>query len=276
MDLEVEVSTASLARVGASGSRQAVRANLFHDNPLKLRDLPLALVGGVTTLTKEQYEQQFKLGTSFYLVLAEDKRIFVGLKNVADDKATAEYYWMHSWHIPMEDVEAHWTKQASKQEMHDYALKSVTEFQPSLTEIVRLTPVDGMMQPPIAMHDLLPIEPPLGRVTLLGDAAHPMTPCKNLPLIHEGSTADNLQVRGEGGNHALQDGLNLARAISEAKGSDVPSMLKAYEKEMIPRASEAVTNSRKAAEDRDALGSRIRAGWVGCRKQGGKSVESQA
>jgi 2-polyprenyl-6-methoxyphenol hydroxylase-like FAD-dependent oxidoreductase len=70
-----------------------------------------------------------------------------------------------------------------------------------------------------------------GRVTLLGDAAHPMTP--------------NL---GQGACQALEDAVVLARCL--AKGGDVPAALRAYEAQRIRRTSTIVRQS-------------WRIGWVG-------------
>jgi 2-polyprenyl-6-methoxyphenol hydroxylase-like FAD-dependent oxidoreductase len=65
-----------------------------------------------------------------------------------------------------------------------------------------------------------------GRVTLLGDAAHPMTP--------------NL---GQGACQAIEDALVLAHHLSS--GPDVPSSLRRYESERIPRTRSVVRASRR-------------------------------
>jgi 2-polyprenyl-6-methoxyphenol hydroxylase-like FAD-dependent oxidoreductase len=66
-----------------------------------------------------------------------------------------------------------------------------------------------------------------GRVTLLGDAAHPMTP--------------NL---GQGACQALEDAVVLARRLGE--GGDPVRALRAYEAERAPRANAFVIRSRQA------------------------------
>ncbi len=63
-----------------------------------------------------------------------------------------------------------------------------------------------------------------GRVTLLGDAAHPMTP-----------------YLGQGGCQAIEDALALARAL--ASGKIVEDALRAYEAERIPRTTMFVKRS---------------------------------
>ena len=65
-----------------------------------------------------------------------------------------------------------------------------------------------------------------GRVTLLGDAAHPMTP--------------NL---GQGACQAIEDALVLARHL--ASGTSPESALRRYESERIPRTGSIVTASRR-------------------------------
>lgn len=68
-----------------------------------------------------------------------------------------------------------------------------------------------------------------GRVTLLGDAAHPMT--------------TNLS---QGGCQAIEDGVVLARCLREH--DDVRSALRAYESARIPRTSALVKRSHRIAQ----------------------------
>jgi len=65
-----------------------------------------------------------------------------------------------------------------------------------------------------------------GRVTLLGDAAHPM-----LPFL------------GIGASMAIEDGLVLRRAVMEA--GDLPEGLARYERARVDRAAEVVITSRE-------------------------------
>ena len=79
-----------------------------------------------------------------------------------DDKAAEEKFW---------------TANASKEELHSFVMNDMDGFHPVFTEILRSSPVDGILHPPILMRDMTPPKLPRGRVTLLGDAAHPMVPC---------------------------------------------------------------------------------------------------
>ena len=86
-----------------------------------------------------------------------------------------------------------------------------------------------------------------GRVTLLGDAAHPMTP--------------NF---GQGGCQAIEDALVLARML--AMHSDLPGALRSYEAERIARTSPIVLRSRQAgvlAQLENPMACRIREFTVG-------------
>jgi 2-polyprenyl-6-methoxyphenol hydroxylase-like FAD-dependent oxidoreductase len=68
-----------------------------------------------------------------------------------------------------------------------------------------------------------------GRVTLLGDAAHPMTP--------------NL---GQGAGQALEDAVVLARSLADA--GDVEPALRRYEAVRAPRANAFVVRSRRVGQ----------------------------
>lgn len=69
-----------------------------------------------------------------------------------------------------------------------------------------------------------------GRVALLGDAAHPMTP--------------NL---GQGGCQALEDAAVIARLTAGADGGAVPSALASYTAARLPRTTDVTRWSRRAA-----------------------------
>jgi salicylate hydroxylase len=73
-----------------------------------------------------------------------------------------------------------------------------------------------------------------GRVTLIGDAAHPMSPFK-----------------GQGANQALQDGPALARALARSRPEPA---LRTFEREMIRRAGAKVRASYDAAKALHAPG----------------------
>jgi salicylate hydroxylase len=67
-----------------------------------------------------------------------------------------------------------------------------------------------------------------GRLTLLGDAAHPM-----LPHL------------GQGANQSIEDGMALATILSRASAMDVPAALLAYERLRRERVAEVQLGARK-------------------------------
>lgn len=67
-----------------------------------------------------------------------------------------------------------------------------------------------------------------GRLTLLGDAAHPM-----LPHL------------GQGANQSIEDGMALATILSQVENADVPEALKAYERLRRERVAEVQLGARQ-------------------------------
>jgi salicylate hydroxylase len=67
-----------------------------------------------------------------------------------------------------------------------------------------------------------------GRLTLLGDAAHPM-------LSHQ----------GQGVNRAIEDGVALSILLQGSTSSEVPNILQAYERLRKPRTDMVQTEARK-------------------------------
>jgi 2-polyprenyl-6-methoxyphenol hydroxylase-like FAD-dependent oxidoreductase len=93
-------------------------------------------------------------------------------------------------------------------------------------QAIAATPPEAILRNDLS--DLAPLKRwGRGRITLLGDAAHPMTP--------------NL---GQGACSALEDAVVLARHIARARGAlGVPAALAAYEQERIGRARMLVNGS---------------------------------
>jgi 2-polyprenyl-6-methoxyphenol hydroxylase-like FAD-dependent oxidoreductase len=97
-----------------------------------------------------------------------------------------------------------------------------------IPEIIATTDPASIIQNDVADR------PPLarwsvGRATLLGDAAHPMTP--------------NL---GQGACQALEDAVVLARCLDDA--TDLAAALRTYEQRRIPRTSQLVRQSRRIGQ----------------------------
>lgn len=82
-----------------------------------------------------------------------------------------------------------------------------------------------------ALHDREPLARwSAGRVTLLGDAAHPMLP-----------------FRAQGANQAVEDALSLAVCLADADAATAPAALRRYEALRVPRTTAVQQGSRGSA-----------------------------
>jgi len=107
----------------------------------------------------------------------------------------------------------------------DALLAEFRDFEPSARSILMATPPDQCFKWGIFDRDPLPVWS-TGRVTLLGDAAHPTTP-----------------FLGQGAAIALEDGIVLARAIVAA--GSVAEALARYEQARVARANAVLVASRE-------------------------------
>lgn len=95
---------------------------------------------------------------------------------------------------------------------------------PPTDALIESTPEDGITHTDV--YDRVPVKRwSEGRVTLLGDAAHPMT-----------------FDAGQGAMQAIEDGQALTRAVE--REHDVAAALRVYETTRIPRTSELVRSAR--------------------------------
>lgn len=133
----------------------------------------------------------------------------------------------------------HWLQSATQEEKLAYVLKKVAKLPPKFREIFEATPAAGIKAEPHIWRDLeLEAESvPAGRVILMGDAAHAMTP-----------------FRGEGGYHTFIDALHLSRMLGSLDVGDIQAVKAAvaeYNAEMLERGVEAVRNSRNDQQARN-------------------------
>lgn len=198
--------------LGADGVRSAVRTQLFGaDRPrftgymayrglVPFASLPAGVVEPTSCLSTGP-------GRSFtrYLVRGGSIVNFVGLTERDD------------WR------EEGWSIRATVKEM----LNEYSGWYEGVRTIIAATPPDGLFK--WALFDREPLaEWTRGRVTLIGDAAHPM-----LPFL------------GQGAAMGIEDGMVIARAFAAAGSID--EALRRYVEARLPRANWVLTESRKTA-----------------------------
>jgi 2-polyprenyl-6-methoxyphenol hydroxylase-like FAD-dependent oxidoreductase len=205
--LIVRLSDGSEARgdllVGADGLRSTVRAQLLNDGEPRYAGYTswrgVCEVAGVAdpSFTSESWGP----GLRFGIVPIDQGRT----------------YWFATANVPPGGIDA--------PDAHAELHSRFSGWHEPIGALIENTPASAIVRTDI--HD----RPPLrhwgrGRVALLGDAAHPMTP--------------NL---GQGGGQAVEDAVVLARCL--AAEAEVPVALARYEALRLPRANDFVIRSRR-------------------------------
>lgn len=207
-----------------------------------LQVVPLTAIVGELTLSGKAFRRQLALGHSAYNLINPELGFigFVGLHHTLPDGASGHFFWIFMQPDP-DDVShpQHWLQMTSQREKLDHVLKTVAKLPPKFREIFELTPADGVRKEPHVWRDLELDSLPAGRVVLVGDAAHAMTPS-----------------RGEGAFHAFIDAIKLTAALSrlhaDAKINDIVAVKVAvaeYHAEMLKRGSAAVRSSRSSYQE---------------------------
>ncbi|KAI1875059.1 uncharacterized protein JN550_002488 [Neoarthrinium moseri] len=233
--------------VGADGVHSVVREHVLQrPNDEVLNLIPTSTIIGEVHLSGAAFERQLSLGHSCYVVAAPSSsaRLFVGLQQANDDGNSGEYYWFFMTYDEEACRPNHWLRTASRQEKLDYAKKTAAEMDSKFTEIMELTPASGIKDTFFTHRDAEIRSLPTGRVALVGDAAHPMTP-----------------FRGEGGCHAITDALNLSKVlgkIEKGENGDIAAAIEGYHAEVLERGSNAVLSSRNAHK---TMGQKPPVGW---------------
>ncbi|OEU17139.1 FAD/NAD(P)-binding domain-containing protein [Fragilariopsis cylindrus CCMP1102] len=217
-----------------------------------------------TNLTRQQQKQkQIQLsalldGETVFQTADGTTRIYL----MPYSKKNNEYMWQLSFPIPDEEIALDLSRRGPKA-LKDEALRRCQSWHVPIPEILNATPIELVSGYPVYDRDLLTAEilstsrrreiiPRLLTTTtgtdsastsssfsflpttLLGDAAHPMSPFK-----------------GQGANQALIDALSLARILYRVhcrEGRSLGDALELYEKEMMDRSSTKVRASSEAAK----------------------------
>ena len=156
-----------------------VRSQLLGSQAPQINSLGASMIFGEVTLGKAQYEIQLNIARSFYLLHGKDFQILIALSSVAEDQLTAQYYWILTWADPEASNQNYWALTASPEERLAFALKKLENVPDCFATVVKITMAERVSSP-FKVMDFVPKGLPRGRVSLIGDAAHTMTPCKFL------------------------------------------------------------------------------------------------
>ena len=219
--------------VGADGIRSSVRKQMIGEEANPLRYLGCIVILGICPLQKlEGLKSELLDSATVFQTANGTERIYV-MPFTSDS-----VMWQLSF--PIAEDQARILSSRSSQKLKKEALLRADWHSP-IPEIIANTSEAQISSYPIYDRELVNISnfENGGSITLLGDAAHPMSPFK-----------------GQGANQALLDALVLARGISNGcKPSSAwreigirKSVLSDFELEMLERSAAKVRGSNEAAK----------------------------
>lgn len=219
--------------VGADGIRSVVRSLLIGENITPLRYLGCIVILGICPLSAlKGVDSPLLDSATVFQTVNGNERIYIM------PYSSDAVMWQLSFPIPEKEAMALSAKGA--QALKEEACRR-TQWHDPIPQILAATQEDLISGYPAYDRELLRSEllEKAGAVTLIGDAAHPMSPFK-----------------GQGANQALLDALALARGISTGcralsqwreKGLR-ESVLTEFESEMLKRSASKVKDSAEAAQ----------------------------
>lgn len=233
VDLNFQVGSAASVKkvqtdivVGADGIRSSVRKQLIGDDVSPLRYLGCIVILGICPL--ENLDDSPLLdGETLFQTANGNERIYMM------PYSTTSVMWQLSFPLPEEEAKE--LNRLGPEALKEEAIRRCPAWHDPIPQILAETPVSLITGYPAYDRDILTSElfPPESRLTLMGDAAHPMSPFK-----------------GQGANQALLDALSLARSIYKTDPTDkssVKNALRKFEAEMLPRSAVKVKASAEAA-----------------------------
>ncbi len=193
--------------IGADGLHSKVREILFGPQPLRYSGY--TALRGICTLKDNVLMDEHGGGFEAW---GKGKRF--GFTKIGKGK----YFWFTAINTPE-------NKEIPKLERKTKALHLLNGWCDPINAIIQATHSDDILH-----HDIFDRTPltywSSNRVTLLGDAAHPMLP--------------NL---GQGGAQAMEDAFVLTQSLNST--TDITKALKEYEEKRIPRTTKVVKQSRR-------------------------------
>lgn len=219
--------------VGADGIRSSVRRLLIGEEITPLRYLGCIVILGICPLSALENPDNPLLDSATVFQTANGNERIYMMPYTSDS-----IMWQLSF--PMSEEEARALSAQGTHALKEEACRRTQWHQP-IPQILAATLETQISGYPVYDRELLTSEllEKSGKATLIGDAAHPMSPFK-----------------GQGANQALLDALSLARGIAKGckslahwkKNGLRESVLTEFEAEMLKRSAVKVKDSAEAAE----------------------------